>query len=395
MKKILAIAWKDTLVRFSGRSEWLFFIVLPVVFTVILAGFTGQSGSTRTALAVVDEAHTPLSRALVSALQQSDALDPAEQTLAAAEAQLARRQVPAVLVIPAGFDLAQLAQGTQQLDLRQLPGNMDAMLAARAVQSVVGRLSSAAGIARGSVAAAEQARPFASAAERQAYFEAAFQAAQSQLSQTAEPMKVVSGATINLDDPRANSSAGQLITWVFVPLIGISSLFAAERQNGTLRRLLTTPTHQATYLLGTILGQVVTALVQMLILVGFGMLVLKVNWGHAPLALAILLAATALAAAALGTALGTFVATEGQAGGISIMVGMVLALLGGCWYPLELFPPLIRTIVNVLPTTWAMQGMIDLVLGGKGLTAVLPAVGVLLGFAVVFLAVGIRRFRYE
>ena len=47
-------------------------------------------------------------------------------------------------------------------------------------------------------------------------------------------------------------------------------MFAYERQKGTLRRLLTTPTRKAIFLLGTISGQVLTALVQMLLLVGFG-----------------------------------------------------------------------------------------------------------------------------
>jgi ABC-2 type transport system permease protein len=72
-------------------------------------------------------------------------------------------------------------------------------------------------------------------------------------------------------------------------------LFAAERQKSTLRRLLTSPTRKSTYLFGTIAGQVATALVQMIVLVGFGIIVLKVNWGRAPAALALLLAATALA----------------------------------------------------------------------------------------------------
>ena len=54
-------------------------------------------------------------------------------------------------------------------------------------------------------------------------------------------------------DPRANASAGQLITWVFIPLFGISALFAYERQQGTLRRLLTTPANKSTFLLGTTL----------------------------------------------------------------------------------------------------------------------------------------------
>jgi ABC-2 type transport system permease protein len=77
------------------------------------------------------------------------------------------------------------------------------------------------------------------------------------------------------------------------------------------------------------------------------------------------------------------------------MAGMVMALLGGCWYPLELFPAAAQNIVKILPTTWAMQGMLDLVLRGKGLMDILPEAGVLLGFAVIFFSVGVMRFRYE
>jgi ABC-2 type transport system permease protein len=93
--------------------------------------------------------------------------------------------------------------------------------------------------------------------------------------------------------------------------------------------------------------------------------------------------------------MGVFVKTEGQANSLSIMVGMVMALLGGCWYPLELFPQFIRNVVKIFPTTWAMQGMLSIVLRGQGLEGVLPSAAVLLGFAVVFFAVGVYRFRYE
>jgi len=141
--------------------------------------------------------------------------------------------------------------------------------------------------------------------------------------------------------------------------------------------------------------QVVMALIQMLLLVGFGILVMKLNWGREPLALFVILFTSALAAAALGTTMGTFIKTEGQANGLSIMFGMVFALMGGCWYPMELFPSAIQNIVKVLPTTWAMQGMLDLVLRGGGLRDILPEAGVLLGFAVLFFSVGVWRFRYE
>ena len=116
-------------------------------------------------------------------------------------------------------------------------------------------------------------------------------------------------------------------------------------QQGTLRRLLITPARKATFLLGTITGQVVMALVQMLLLIGFGILVMRLNWGREPLALFVILLASALAAAAFGTTMGTFIKSEGQASGLSVMFGMLFALLGGCWYPLELFPRIDRADV--------------------------------------------------
>jgi ABC-2 type transport system permease protein len=158
---------------------------------------------------------------------------------------------------------------------------------------------------------------------------------------------------------------------------------------------LTTPTGKGTYLLGTILGNVLWALVQMTLLITFGALVMKVNWADNPAALAVVMIASALAAAALGTMLGTFVKTEGQASGLSIMLGMVMALLGGCWYPIELFPEVVRNIVKVLPTTWAMQGMLDILLRGQGVAGILPEAGVLLAFAAVFFMIGIWRFKFE
>jgi len=182
---------------------------------------------------------------------------------------------------------------------------------------------------------------------------------------------------------------------VFIPLIGLSGTFAYERQKGTLRRLMTTPTTRATFLFGTILAQVLTALLQMALLIGFGAFVMKVNWGQSPAALVIMLVASALAASALGTMLGTIVKTESQAMGLSIMLGMVMALLGGCWYPLELFPEVVRNIVKVLPTTWSMQGLLDILLRGGGVSAILPEAGVLLAFALVFFVIGVWRFKYE
>lgn len=397
MKKLLAIAWKDVRLRFTSPTEWLFFLILPIVFTLVLAGGTGGETDSRIRLVVADEAGSPLSGQLIAALAASATVRPDVLPRSEADSQFEGRRVSAELVIPAGFDRAHLLQGPVQVELRQQPNNMNALAAYQAVMTEVNRIGGLVSIANASVAAAEQVRPFATAADREAYFAAALAAAETSLAQAPDRLTTARGATADqvAYDPRANSSAGQLITWVFIPLLGISGMFAYERQKGTLRRLLTTPTRPATFLLGTILGQVVTALVQMLLLVGFGSAVMHLNWGRSPAALALILVATALAGAALGTLLGALARTEGQAGGLSWLLGMLMALLGGCWYPAELFPQFVRTAAKVLPTTWAMEGMLNIVLRGQGLAGVLLPAAALLGMAALFFAVGITRFRYE
>ena len=76
MKKIFSIMWKDLVLRFSSPAEWLFFLILPIVFTVVLAGGTGGSGDTRVRLAIADQAQSELSAELIAALEQSDTVRP-------------------------------------------------------------------------------------------------------------------------------------------------------------------------------------------------------------------------------------------------------------------------------------------------------------------------------
>ncbi len=397
MKKIFAIAWKDTIIRFASASEWLFFIILPIIFTFVFAGGVPSGDEdNRIRLLVVDQANTTISQEIISELEKSTSIRPDILSLEEAEAQFDSRRAIAMLIIPAGLDLESIQNGTAQLDFRQLPNNMDASIAERAVQTAIRRVSSVVSAANMAVDEAKARGAFESAEAEQAYFNQSLEFAKSLQEDSPERVTTIQGNTPDdFDyDPQANVSAGQLITWVFIPLFGISALFAYERQQGTLRRVLTTPTSKATFLLGTISGQVVMALIQMTLLVVFAFFAFKLNWGN-PFAVFLILACSALAAAAIGTAMGTFIKSEGQATGLSIMAGMMLGMLGGCWFPLELFPPVMQNIAQIFPTTWAMQGLLDLLLRGAGVVEILPEAGMLIVFAGIFFGVGVWRFRFE
>ena len=310
MKKLFAIAWKDAVIRFSTLAELLFFIILPIIFTLIMAGGTPSGeGDPRIRLVVVDQAQTSVSQGILDELEKSTAVWPDVLSLEEAESQFDAREAAVVLILPTGLDLQAIQNGTAQADLRQQPNNLNATVAARSIQTALRRVSSAVNAANMAVKEAEASGTFESETDRQAYFNDALKLAQTAQAETPERVTVIEGATPDPTeyDPRANQSTGQMITWVFIPLFGISALFAYERQQGTLRRILTTPTTKATYLFGTIAGQVAVAMVQMTILLLFGVFVMKLGWGREPLALFVIMLASALAAASICTAMGTFV----------------------------------------------------------------------------------------
>jgi ABC-2 type transport system permease protein len=81
--------------------------------------------------------------------------------------------------------------------------------------------------------------------------------------------------------------------------------------------------------------------------------------------------------------------------GIAIMAVLLLVMLGGGWVPAFVFPAWLQTATLAVPTRWAVDGLDAVTWRGLGLGEALPAVGVLLGFAALFAAVTVWRFRWE
>ena len=402
MRKLIALAWNDFRLQFTERSEIVFFLILPVLFTAILAASMGGSNDptdSRYMVLVVDQDESDLSAQLIANLTASTVVKPAVTSAADAERQFDQKNsgIPALLTIPSGFGAA-LLQGQQaDLDVKHAPNDNRVLYVDQAVRSAGVQVSNAVAAARASVAEAARLRPFASATAEQAYTQQALGLVQQQLK--TPPAKIVvtqSARAVSQSITAAEqASAGQLVTWALITLIGAAAVFVDERLGGTLRRLVITPTRSATILGGKVTGKLAAGILQMILLVGFGALVFHVPWGRSPAALAAMMLSFGLAAVAFGVLLGTFAKTRSQAGGLTVMFSMLMAALGGCWWPLEVTPPLYQTVVKILPTTWAMQGFQAVLVRGADLTSVLPYAAVLLVFAAVYFVIGIRRFKWE
>ena len=70
-----------------------------------------------------------------------------------------------------------------------------------------------------------------------------------------------------------------------------------------------------------------------------------------------------------------------------------MAALGGCWWPLEIGPPVIKTIALCMPNGWALQALHQLISFGSGFGAVLIPLAVLLAFGAAANLLAARFFR--
>ena len=183
---------------------------------------------------------------------------------------------------------------------------------------------------------------------------------------------------------------GYTVMFVFFLAGFLRATIDLEQNNGTFRRLLSTPVSRGQLLAGKMLSALLVGVMQVAIMFAIGHFLFGMGLGQAPLALAFLTVAVALAAVGIGLAAAAF----NLASVLSIPL-IVAALIGGCILPLDLLPQFIRTIAYAVPHSWAMTGYQDILARGHGLIEVLPSIVVLLGFAGVFFAIAVRRLEFE
>jgi ABC-type multidrug transport system permease subunit len=98
---------------------------------------------------------------------------------------------------------------------------------------------------------------------------------------------------------------------------------------------------------------------------------------------------------ALGLLFGVLFRTEQQVNGFGILATMVLAALGGCWWPLDVAPQTFKTIALFTPSYWAIQGLHDVMSFGKSWLDVLPECGVLTAIGAALTAIAIPLFHWD
>ena len=409
MKKILQIGWKDLTVIFRDRAALILILGAPFLLTLGMGLVTGRLSGGSGALeaipvVIVNQDSGELGQSLVEMLISDDLGDLLKPSTAADPAEARRQveddQVSAAVIIPAGFNASILpdASGkTGNVVAIEVYANPARPIGAGVVQSIVaGFLSQVETGQAGGQVTAEQLIQSGRADGLQA-----MQVAMETGTRLAQDFQASQLITLQLDQ-KAASEQPQSIDLMLFLAPGMAMLFLmytvslggrsllTERRDGTLARLLSTPTANGQVLIGKVVGVYFIGAVQMFILIGAGFLLFQLRWGD-PMGVVVLVLAVVAGATGWGMLLASVARTPGQVSSIGMAMMLLFGLLGGSFFGRTL-PGTLETISKITPNAWGQKGFTILARGGR-LEDLWPTIAGLLVMAIILLTISIVIFQ--
>ncbi len=428
MRKILSVAAADLRVTFSDRSIWTFMVLVPIVLIVAVSfangGFAFPEGTdNRVRVDVIDEDNTTFSAALIDnikAFTDSYFFCPVDNnaedgcllgdeplTLERADARIEARQVQAVIIIPAGYGDAltgasdaarRVVYRSDEPPTEQSPLYVALSAALQRANAQAVTQTFAADIAAneldGDTAFAGTVYSRAQDIWAQDPVRVSFEERVVEIEAAAEDANS-SGVGVGF----RQSVPGIGSMYVLFTVLAGAVILIEERKNWTMQRLMTMPVTRMQVIAGKTLSRFAMGMMQFAIAFGAGIAIgffTDVSFGNDIFGLLLVMASFVFFAAALTLLLATIVGTEQQASGITTLLALTLAPIGGAWWSLELefIPDFMQQIAYISPIKWAMDGF-NAIIGGGTWVDTLPFVAVLTAVGLVFFAVASMRFRYE
>jgi len=175
-------------------------------------------------------------------------------------------------------------------------------------------------------------------------------------------------------------------------LTGIS--FLRERSQGTLERLMASPVSRLDIVGGYLLGFLLFAIVQTMILFFYLIYVIKVNYYGDLWQILVFQVLIGIGAVCMGTFFSVLAKNEFQMVQFIPMIIVPQMFLCGLIWPVSQMPEYLQWLANALPMTYGVEGTRALMLQGQNLLDIGKEIGVLAAYAVGLLilsAITLRR----
>lgn len=408
--RIIDLALKDLLQIVRDWRAAVFLVIMPIGFTVMFGfafgGFgDGEPDDSRLPVGLLDQDQGPLSSEILSLLENSKviAVEIIELEIDDAGELVAENELAAVVIIPQGYGDKFLKGETNQLNLIADTGTNAGMTIRGEVQAAAVRLNSAVRTAIVSSEFFDRESGFTDAGDRQEYLDDALR--DTIAAWDNPPISITTSKNTFAEDEQdepgisenaySQSSPGMMAQFAIAGLMGASAIIVIERKNRAMRRLLTTAITRFEILMGHYLAMFVMIFVQVMILIVFGQLLLRLNYLDHPAATLLMAVATALFAASLGLFIGAVAKTEEQVIVFAMIPMFVLSGLGGAWVPMEIMPEGFQQFARLTPLAFVVEGFQDIIIRDLGIESVILNLVVLIAYALVFFAIAAWIFRYE
>lgn len=380
MRAALALTGAQLRRLARDRTSLFFIVILPFVVVAVVGSVAG--GFETFEVAVVDQGAGRVGERIVAAVEADDAFDVRRMGgTGAARAALRRGEVAAVVVLPDGLDEAVRAGRPARVVLhgeQARSADLAALAALRSVLDRAGARLDAAAFVRdhvggdlgGGLAAAD--------------------AAAADLDTGTVEVEVVDADARTLPEGFSYSAPTMLVLFVFITGVAGASVVIRSREVGVHGRALAAPVRTVHLVAGEGLALLAVLAGQAALLVVVGAVVFGVEWGD-PVAAAALVGTWVLVGTGAGLLSGSAFRTAEQAGSVGPPLGIVLGMLGGCMWPLEIVPPVMRTIGHLTPHAWAVDAWTELLSRGGDLGDIAASLGILAVLAAVLLVLSTNR----
>lgn len=417
MKKIFLIGWKDVTLAFRDRAGLILMLLAPFVLTLGLGFVTGRfssssGGPSGIPVVLVNQDGGQLGNALVELFNSKDLADLVSPTPVSDPAEARRmvdaNQANAAVIIPAGFSQSiiptqnaaastgqtALANTVVQIGLYTNPttptgaGIIKTIVDQFVSQVEIGRVNglvSVTGLIQGGLVSVQDA------AKVGAEIGARQSVAAASLDATAITLKNIttSGKAVQFD-ALAYMAPGMALMFLMYTVSNGGRTLLTERRQGTLPRLLVSPTSSAQVLGGKVFGIYLTGVTQMLILMGGCTLLFHLSWGD-PLGVVVLILAAVAGAIGWGMLITSLARTPGQVAAIGSAIMLTFGMLGGSFISTSAMPGWFQVISKITPNAWGLDGFTVLGMGGglgdilTPILALLAMGAILFGAAVVII----------
>ena len=164
-------------------------------------------------------------------------------------------------------------------------------------------------------------------------------------------------------------------------LTGVS--FLRERSQGTLERLLASPVSRWDLALGYLLGFLLFAIMQSVIVLLFTIYALDIQYKGELWQIFVMQVIITVGAVNLGIFVSAYASNEFQVVQFIPLFILPQVFLSGVLWPVEQMASYLQWLSKVMPLTYAIRGLRDIMLAGKSLTDIGLELGVLLAFAAI------------